>query len=400
MSHHQHVARRSPWTSRQRVLAALEHTEGDRVPIDLGTSDTAIACEVYEGLARLLGIPPVAAVDAPHPAAFVSPDERMLEALGADVRLVKVPEKSAARTDQVTSTKEEILPDGTREWTYPDGRVTRRAAGFWDVQLFSPAIRDELSMAEIDRVLPRSPCPSDWADHMATRGEIQRQQERGYAVQCDQIVMPVTGTSGGYLDFTGWCVGLATQPALLCELMDRYLEHAFAAAESFYSSVGEHADMVYGIGDDVASHTAMWMSPAHYRRYVKPRHAEIIRFIRTRTKAKIIFHCCGACRPIIPDLIEIGVDVLNPTQTSAKGMDPVGLKRDFGKDIVFWGGIDVIHLLPKGTAQDVERETKRHIDALAAGGGYVFAPSHIIQRFTPPENVLMMYQTALHYGRS
>lgn len=193
---------------------------------------------------------------------------------------------------------------------------------------------------------------------------------------------------------------LATQPALLCALMDRHLEHGFTAAESFYRAVGESADMVYGIGDDVASHTAMRMFPAGYRRYIKPRHAEIVRFIKSRTKAKIIFHCCGACKPIIPDLIEIGVDALNPTQPSATRMDPVELKRYFGKDIVFWGGIDVIHLLPGGAPQDVEREVKRHIDVLAAGGGHVFAPSHTIQRHTSPENVLTMYQTALQYGRS
>lgn len=98
MCHHQQAAQWSPLTSRQRVLAALEHTEGDRVPIDLGTSDTFIAREVYEGLDKLFGIPPSAAVDAPHPAAFVTPDETMLEALGADVRLVRVPEKQSSGT--------------------------------------------------------------------------------------------------------------------------------------------------------------------------------------------------------------------------------------------------------------------------------------------------------------
>lgn len=386
-------------TSRERILAAFDHRESDRVPIDLGTSDTFVARQVYEGLAKLLGTEPKAAEGSPHPNAFLTPDEEMLEMLGADVRLVGVPEKSVQRCEKVRDpVQEEVLADGTVQWVYPDGQIRRRAPGEWDVQLYRPAMADGLSSDEIDRVFPSSPQAHDWADAGAARAEIARWHAEGRAVQCNRIIMPVTGTSQGALDFTSWCMALAAQPDLLCDLMDRYLEHAFAGAESFYRAVGDHMDMVYGLGDDVASHAAMWMSPADYRRYVKPRHAEIIRFIRARTQAKIIFHCCAACRAILPDLIEIGVDALNPTQTSAAGMDPFLLKRDFGDDITFWGGIDVMHLLREGTPQQVEYEVKRHIDALAPGGGYVLAPSHIIQRDCRPENVLMVYRTALTYG--
>ena len=387
--------------SRERILAALNHTEPDRVPIDIGTSDTTIAREVYQGLAELLEVEPVAADGVPHANAFIVPDEKMLDALGADVRFVTVPrqfEFEEVRFNSKDTRVEETLPDGTVQWNHSDGRIFRRAVGKWDVQLYKPAITDGLSSAEIDRILPPSPESYGWADSVEAKEVIETWHKRGKAVQCNSIIMPVTGTAGGYLDFTSWCLELATQPEMVCRLMDRYMEYAFADAESFYRAVGGHADLIYGLGDDVASHTAMWMSPADYRRYIKPRHAEIIKFIKARTNAKIIHHCCGACREIIPDLIEIGVDALNPTQTSANGMDPFELKRDFGDDIVFWGGIDVIHLLPRGSTQDVEREVKRHIDALAPGGGYVFAPSHIIQRFTPPENVLTMYRTALEYG--
>ena len=385
--------------SRERVLIALDHREPDRVPIDLGTSDTFVAREVYEGMARLLGIEPSAAAGATHPGAFVVPDEAMLALLGADVRLVPVranPPSSEQRT--TGDVREETLPDGATQWTYADGHVMRRPAGVSDIQLFRPAITEGLSEQEIERVFPSFPVAVDWCDAPAARTLIAHWQRLGKAVQCNHIIMPVTGTNGSVLDFTSWCLELATQPDLLCRLMDRYLEHAFAHAEYFYAAVGDMMDMVYGLGDDVASHIGMWMSPGDYRRYIKPRHAEIIRFIKARTSAKIIHHCCGACREIIPDLIEIGVDVLNPTQTSAAGMDPFALKRDFGREIAFWGGIDVIELLPWGTPAEVEKEVKRHLDALAPGGGYVFAPSHIIQRFTPPENVLTMYRVALEYG--
>lgn len=384
-------------TPRERVLAALNHQESDRVPVDLGTCDTTLAREVYEGLARLLGLEPVNAAHAPNRNTFVTPDERMLEALGADVRLVHTV-NNPPTGPQPPGPKEEILPDGTVQWTHASGMVCRRAAGEWDIQLYRPAITEDLTRADIDRLFP-APAATDWANREGTAAAIAEVHRRGLAVQCEHILMPVTGTSMGILDPSGWCMALATEPNLLCELMDRFLAQRFADAESFYGAVGDLPDMVFGIGDDVACQAALWMSPEHYRRYVKPRHAEIIRFIKARTQAKIIFHCCGACKAILPDLIEIGVDVFNPTQTSAVGMDPFELKREFGRDLVFWGGIDVIHLLPRGTREDVEREVKRHIDALAPGGGYVLSPSHIIQAGTPPQNVLTMYRTALEYGR-
>lgn len=384
--------------SRERVLAAMNHREPDRVPVDIGTTDTTMAREVYEGLAALLGLEPVNARGAPNPNTFVCPDEKMLEALGADIRVVHA--VGELPPDPLYAERiEEVFPDGTVQWTYQTGMVVRRLAGQWDQQLYKPAIRGELTLRELDRVYPKMPPPGDWVDREAAAAAIEAVHARGLAVQCEMIIMPVTGTSMGLLDPGGWCEALATEPELLCELMDRLVARRFAEVESIYAAVGGRADMVFGLGDDVASQTGLWMSPEHYRRYVKPRHAEIVRFIKARTRAKIIFHCCGACRAILPDLIEIGVDVFNPTQTAAGGMDPFELKRDFGRDLVFWGGIDVQHLLPRGTVGDVEREVKRHIDALAPGGGYILSPSHIIQRGTPPENVLAMYRTALEYGR-
>jgi len=383
--------------SRERVLLALNHQEPDRVPIDLGTSDTTMAAEVAVGVAQLLGLDAPQAMAAAHPAAYVTPDACILVALGADVRLVPVSAKQ--QPSLAPAVREVQLADGGMEWVHPDGTVFRRPAATWDVQLLTPAIRGELSAAEIDRIFPAGASTEEWADAEGARAAVHEWQAQGLAVQCNCIIMPVTGTSGGPLSLEQWMLEFASQPDQLCRLMDRYLEQAFAWAESFYTAVGPVMDMVYGLGDDVASQLALWMSPNDYRRYIKPRHAEIIRFIKARTDAKIIHHCCGACREIIPDLIEVGVEVLNPTQTSAAGMEPFALKRDFGNDIVFWGGIDVIELLPFGTVTEVEDAVKTHIDALAPGGGYIFAPSHMIPRGTPPQNVLAMYRTALTYGK-
>ena len=382
--------------SHERFVAALNHQEPDRVPLDLGTCETVMAREVYEGLAELMGLEPTAARGVAHPGTFVCPDEIMLEALGIDTRHVDIPSKPDANTDDPSKRVEH--PDGAIDWIQPNGAIYRLPAGESDTQLYRPAITGELTEAEVDRAFPPDPTSNDWADADAARAAIAAVHERGHAVLINHVFIPMMATWGA-VGMERSLVEMLLQPELYCRIMDNSVAATKATSESFYAAVGSEAECVYAIADDVATHTGMLMSPDDYRRYVKPRHAEIVRFVKARTNTKFMLHCCAAMKPILPDLIEIGVDVLNPTQTSAAGMDPFELKREFGDDITFWGGIDVLELLPFGTPADVEREVKRHIDALAPGGGYIFSPSHMIQRFTPPENVLTMYQTALEYGR-
>ncbi len=133
---------------------------------------------------------------------------------------------------------------------------------------------------------------------------------------------------------------------------------------------------------------------------VKPLHAELFSFIRGRTRAKVFFHSCGAIRELLPDLVEIGVDVLNPVQVSAAGMETAALKRDFGRDLVFWGGgVDTQGVLGSGSPDEVRAEVWRRIGDLAPGGGYVFASVHNIQANVPPENVAAMWEAAERHGR-
>ncbi len=386
-------------TSRERFMASANHQEPDRVPLDLGTCETVMAREVYEGLAELLDLEPTAAVGVEHPGTFVCPDETMLETLGIDTRHVPVACRPGADESDHPWPKREEHPDGTIDWIQANGAIYRLPAGESDTQLYRPAITGELTESEVDRACSIYSMFPDWADPDATRAAIEEVHQRDLAVLTNFVFIPMMSTWGA-LGMERSLVEMVLQPDLYCRIMDAAIDNLLDPAESFYAAVGDLSECIYGIADDVATHTGMLMSPEDYRRYVKPRHARVIEFHKARTKSKFMLHCCGAMKPILPDLIEIGVDVLNPTQTSATGMDPFELKREFGNDITFWGGIDVIELLPFGAPEDVEHEVKRHIDALAPGGGYIFSPSHMIQRFTPAENVLTMYQTALEYGRA
>jgi len=136
-----------------------------------------------------------------------------------------------------------------------------------------------------------------------------------------------------------------------------------------------------------------------YNKYIKKYHKRIYDFIKTKTNAKIFHHSCGSVYELIPGLIEAGIDILNPIQTSAKNMEPERLKKEFGKDLTFWGGIDTQKLLPYGTPQQIDDQSKRVIEVLGKDGGYVFSPGHNIQALVPPENIHAMLQAALKYGK-
>jgi uroporphyrinogen decarboxylase len=135
-----------------------------------------------------------------------------------------------------------------------------------------------------------------------------------------------------------------------------------------------------------------------YRKMIKPRHARMIALIKRISQAKVLYHCCGAVKSLIPDFVEIGVDALNPIQVSSAGMDTAELKASFGDRICFWGGIDTSRVLPSGSPGDVRAEVQRRIKDMAPGGGYVLASVHNIQEDVPPENILAMADAAIEFG--
>ena len=193
--------------------------------------------------------------------------------------------------------------------------------------------------------------------------------------------------------FENFMMDLAGEPDMACYLMDRVLAHQIARARRILDAAKGRIDMVE-YNDDMGTQTNLFMSPDMWRQYIKPRMAEFIRVCKKEYNVAIRYHSCGAIRPIINDLIDIGVDMLNPVQVLATGMEPEGLARDFGGRITFNGGIDTQELLPRATPQQVADETRRIIGILGKGNGLVLAPSHRFQADVPVENILALYETA------
>ncbi len=199
--------------------------------------------------------------------------------------------------------------------------------------------------------------------------------------------------------FENFMMKLASERDLVEYWLEAKLAHDLAILDKFLAIAGPYLEVIQ-MNDDFGAQDSLQISPRLYRELFKPRQKRWIEFVKARTRAKVFMHCDGAIREILPDFIEIGIDVLNPLQTSARGMDPREIKRQFGRDLAFWGGgVETQTTLPFGTCDDVRREVRERIRLLGPGGGFVFAPIHNIQPDIPPEKVLAIYETVAECGR-
>jgi uroporphyrinogen decarboxylase len=188
---------------------------------------------------------------------------------------------------------------------------------------------------------------------------------------------------------------MALNPTRIHCFLDRLLEFHFGNLEKFLEVWGPYVDII-GFGDDLGMQTGPQISPAMYREFFKPRHGMMWQTAKKKyPHLKVALHCCGSVYQLLPDLIEAGLDVIQPVQITARDMEPEKLKREFGKDIVFWGGgCDTQRVLPFGTPEEVRENTRRNITAFAPGGGYVFQQVHNIMAGVPPENIIAMFEEA------
>lgn len=379
---------------RDRVLTALNHEEPDRIPIDFGSTRVSGIClGAYASLLDALGLGQRELRVVDRTQGLAGPDEDVLEALGVDFRPVWTNPPSGGEAPIAQEGEYEVY---VNEW---GSRVSRPLSGGLYFDLTEPVI-SEPSLEALEEF--RWPDVDDAARYEGLRERARRlREETPYALvgHCD-FGQDVLGTLLNVRGYTEAMLDMAAHPDFAEAFMEGVARLAVRAWGHFLDQVGDLVDVV-AFYDDLGMQDRALISPAMYRRMIKPRHARIIAAIRERTRAKVFFHSDGAVAEFIPDFIEMGVDILNPVQVSAAGMeDTAALKRRYGKNLVFWGAAcDSQTVLPSGRLDDVRRESRRRIAELAPGGGFVFAPVHNIQDDVSGEKTFALFQTARQAGR-
>jgi len=337
-----------------------------------------------------LGLPDaeIRIVDTTQGLAHVHDD--VLERFGADVALVSSGPPSSYRREVIDDGEFERFSD---EW----GVVRARPKGGLYYESASAPLKGVIDAGDIAAFAWPDPQDPGRFAGMAERARHIREVE-GRAVFVGSLCAGVTemhfrlrGYEDGYMD-------MAADPSLARALMERITEIKLSYWERVLDEIGDLIDIA-AEADDLGAQHAPLFSPKTYRQIVKPLHAEIVSLVKRRSRARFFLHSCGAIRDLIPDLIDIGVDCLNPVQVSAEGMDTADLKADFGAHLTFWGGaVDPQRVLARGTPDEVRAETRRRIDDLKPGGGFVFASIHNIQADVPVENILAMWEALEEAG--
>ncbi len=381
------------YTSRERVLAAINHEEGDRVPIVLGVSNaTGIKMKPYREIKKIIGI------SAPDDYLYQWPelgtaqiDEATMLRLHSDVRGVTDLEPA-----HILRANRERPPHSDYIDSWGSG-ATEIAPGEW-----FPGVHPLLEATTVEEVenYPGWPDMRDPSRVAHVRAQARALAEAGeYAILATPWLLFPFERAYAMQGLENFLLNMGLHPEFAVALLRKNAEMCKTLMGVFLEELGDNVDMIK-IGDDLGTQQSLMISPKMYRTMLKPIHADFIRFIKERTKAKVFFHTDGDVEPLIEDFIEIGVDILNPIQTSAGKMaDLVSLKAKYGDRIVFCGAIDTHRVLPYGTPDEVRAEVKRVIEALAPGGGFMLGPVHTVMDDVPGENVLAMVDAVEEYGR-
>jgi len=404
-------------TPRERVLAALNHQEPDRAPIDFGGHrSSGIAAIAYAKLRKALGLAerPIRVYDPIQQLAII--DEDVLERFHADTIELG---RGFAHEDE--HWRDWTLPDGSPcqmpRWAMPERQegqwVLRAESGRVVGRMPDGAIYFEqshwpyLEQDDLDR-LPEALADTIWVAMRTPPGPLVIGQYGDQAMvdgarrlrqKTDRAILGLFGGNlleiGQFLyRIDNFLMLLAGNPRRAHEFLDRLVEIHLKNLERFLGLVGPYIDIIL-FGDDLGTQKGPQMSPAMYREFFKPRHAKMWRRAKELADVKVMLHCCGGVRPLLADLIDAGLDAINPVQISCTGMEARGLKADFGDKLTFWGGgCDTHRVLAYGTPDEVRRHVKEQVSILLPGGGFVFQQVHNILANVPPENVVAMFDAA------
>lgn len=406
--------------SRERILTSINHKEPDHVPLDLGSTPSSnISAIAYNNLKKHLGI------NTGHTRIYdvvqqlAQPEDDILQRFGVDVLDIgrafntldtdwydiKLCDGSIAQYPswfKPVETKEGFNAydeDGDRIAFMPKG------GAFFDQTYFPyidgyPKDYKDIKKA-MGKVLWQKLASSPW-DNANKPDFFKTLREKAIYLRntTDKAIMIGAGCNlfewGTFLRrIDNFLMDLILEPKEVENLLDKLMEVHLEGLAKICEAVGDVVDIVR-FGDDLGTNEGPFMAPEIYRKMFKPRHAILCDYVHKHSKMKTYLHSCGSIRKLLPDLIEAGFEVINPVQTTARGMDPAELKKEFGKDITFWGGgCNTRWILNKATEQEVYDYTTHMLEILMPGGGYVFNTEHNIMPEVPPQNILAMYK-AVH----
>lgn len=399
-------------TSRERVLAAIRHQEPDRVPLDLGGCDSSgihvVACKALREFLGL-GAGRLRVFDPAEQLAAVEPD--LIKKLSVDAAAIQQwpktweagPVMGGFTAEWPAGWKRETLSDGTEIVRDRQGNIAGRrptSSCYFEFRTYPLAGVQAISELKAHRKVFENFDLPFYADEtlkdLAVRARTLYRDTDLFLV--GNFSVHVFAAGQWLRGDDQFLVDLLLAPALAEAIMEQLVDVYIERFNRWWAAVGPYIQTVQ-VNDDLGMQQGPTISPELYRRMIKPHHQRLFSHLKKKSGLPLFLHSCGSVIKLIPDLIEAGVDILNPVQLSAADMDPARLKREFGRDLVFWGGgCDTQRVLPFGRPEEVEAEVKRRIDTLAPGGGFVFTQVHNIQPDVPVRNIETLFKTALTYG--
>ena len=372
--------------SRDRIIASLNHKEPDRVPVDVGgTGASTLLIPTYEKLKKHLGVEKETALTSRffHMAYL---DEEILKKLGVDAVLI-IPND----------------PKGFKDIELENGSFIDE----WGIQVSKPdssiyyrfekhPLENSETVSDVLKYNMPDPLDDGRFDGLKEKVEyLYNNTEFGLVGETGDSIFEracyLRGMENIFNDFF-------FNKKVLEEILDRVTDYFIAKADKFLSILSKYIN-VFFTGDDMGTQNGPMFSPDMYRKIVKPFHKKVYGHIKTKTNAKLILHSCGSIFDFIPDLIDVGVDGINPVQTTAYKMNAKSLKKEFGKDLSFWGAIDTQRILPFGTEEELKDEIKNKINDLGANGGYILSSVHAIQPDVSPEKIVSMIKYGKEFGK-
>lgn len=399
-------------TSRERILKALRHEDSDKVPVDLGSTESSgITWIAYENLKEELGLTGDTKIfDLLQ--MIVKVEDEVLDAVGSDAQPLLI-EPREWKPFEFVKEKKVLVPalariekgqNGQTAILSEDGIQISRCPkdGIYFDSIYH-AFQTARSTDDIDKgfdILRSTDLPyymDEDFDSLGSRAKRLKEETSRAIVGNLWVHLLAAGQDlFGYEDFM---IRLVSDKKLVHHYFERQIEAYIPRIDDYIEKAGQYLDIIQ-VNDDLGTQNGLMLSTGLYNEMIRPYHARLWAYIKQKSKKYILLHSCGSVYGLIPGFIEMGVDALNPVQVSARDMDTAKLKKEFGKDITFWGGgCDTQKILPYGSVKDVKEEVKRRVDDLYKDGGFIFCQVHNIQPDVPPQNILAMYEALDEFKR-